>query len=175
MFWIDLLGSFFRGLASGSTPRQVAAGFTLGYLIGLMPFLSLQTFIFAFLLLLLNVNFAAGVFAFMLAGLIAFLFDPLLHQLGLWALTLPSMEGFWTTLNNMPVAPLTRFYNTVSMGAMIFALLSFSPVYLGFKKFVIVYRERLLERIRRLKVVRAIQGSTVYLWIERVMRAGGAV
>ena len=37
MFWINVIAKFVKVLRAGETPRQIAAGFGFGYLIGLMP------------------------------------------------------------------------------------------------------------------------------------------
>jgi hypothetical protein len=68
----------------------------------------------------------------------------------------------------MPVAPLTRFNNTVVMGSFLSGLLLFVPAFYGMKKLVVAYRSGLEERIKKWKVVQAITGSKLWQWYERI-------
>lgn len=171
MFWLSFISDFFRALRSGQEPGQVSAGFSIGYLIGLMPFFSLQTVLLFAPLFLLNVNLAAGFVAIFVAGFVAWLLDPLIHSLGYFVLVdIPALQGFWETLYNLPVAPLTKFYNTVAVGSFLVGLLTVWPVFWAMKKLVINYRDRIEERIKEWKIVQAIKGSTVYRWYEKIIR-----
>jgi len=175
MFWINVLSKFIKVLRAGETPRQIAAGFGFGYLIGLMPFMTLQGILLFLTMFLLNINLAAGTLAIILCSIFAFLLDPVFHHLGYFILAqIPALHGTWEALYNLPVAPLSRFNNTVVMGSLVFGLLTVFPVYLGMKKFVISYREGLEARIKQWKVVQIILGSKIYQWYEKIRNLGGA-
>jgi uncharacterized protein (TIGR03546 family) len=176
MFWLSFISDFFKALRSGQQPGQVSAGFSLGYLVGLMPFFSLQSVVLFILLIFLNANLAAGGVAILVAGFLAWLIDPLIHSIGYFILVeIPALQGLWETLYNMPVAPLTKFYNTVALGSLLFGLLTVWPIFWGMKKLVINYRERVEERIKKWKIVQAIRGSALYRWYEKIMRVGEAI
>ncbi|MCA9743720.1 MAG: TIGR03546 family protein [Deferribacteres bacterium] len=171
MFWLSFISDFFRALRSGQEPGQVSAGFSIGYLIGLMPFFSLQTVLLFALLFLLNVNLAAGFVAIFIAGFVAWLLDPLIHSLGFWVLVeIPALHGLWESLYNLPIAPLTRFYNTVSMGSILIGIITVWPVFWGMKKLVINYRDRIEARIKKWKIVQAVKSSKLYGWYEKILR-----
>lgn len=175
MFWLKILAKFVQAMREGQTPHQIAAGFGLGFLIGLMPFFTLQGLLFLLILLFLNVNLAAGTLAIILCSLIAYLFDPLFHDLGYFLLTgIPALMGAWETLYNLPLAPLTRFNNTVVLGSFVSGLVLFIPVYLGMKKFVVLYRTKFEARLLQWKVIKAIKGSKFVRWYQKIRDLGGA-
>ncbi|MFZ5517413.1 MAG: TIGR03546 family protein [Candidatus Zhuqueibacterota bacterium] len=173
MIWIKVISKFIKAFRSGESPGQIAAGFALGFFIGLIPFWSLQGLVLFFLLILLNINLAAGTVAILLAGMCAYLLDPLFHSIGHFVLTLPALHRIWESLYNMPVAPLTRFNNTVVMGSFIGGLALFLPLFWGMKKFVVVYRTRLEERVKKWKIVQVIKGSKLVQLYEKIRDFGG--
>ena len=173
MFWLKFIAKFFKALRAGASPAQVAAGFALGFAIGLMPFFTLQGLILWLVLFIFNVNLAAAFVAMMLAGLIAFLLDPVFHELGFYFLVhLTPLQTIWETIYNLPVAPLTRFYNTVVMGSLISAAILLAPVYFAMKRFTIFYRETVEAKVQKWKIVQALKGSSFYRWVDKIQRLG---
>ena len=174
MFWLKIITKFIKALRAGDPPAQIAGGFSLGYLIGLMPFWTLQDVVILLVLVFANVNLSAGFLAMILAGLIAFLLDPVFHHLGLLLLTgIPALQGLWETLYNLPVAPLSRFNNTVVLGSLAIGLLTVWPVYLGMKKLVLAYRAGLEARVKKWKIVQLLKGNTVVRWFLKIWNLGG--
>jgi uncharacterized protein (TIGR03546 family) len=175
MFWFKILAKFIQAMREGQTPHQIAAGFGLGFLIGLMPFFTLQGLLFLLILFFLNVNLAAGTLAILLCSFVAWLFDPLFHDLGYWLLTgIPALMGTWETLYNLPVAPLTRFNNTVVLGSFVCGLVTLFPVYFGMKKFVVLYRTQIEARLVQWKVIKVIKGSKLFDLYQKIRDLGGA-
>lgn len=169
MFFLQFITKFIKVMRAGASPAQIAGGFALGALIGLMPFLTLQSFIIFCIIFLLNVNLSAATFAIFIASFGAFLLDPLFHNLGFFILTgIASLQALWAKLYNMPVGPLTRFNNTVVMGSFISGLALFLPFYFGMKKLVVAYREGLEAKIKQWKIVQIITGSKAWQWYERL-------
>jgi len=169
MFFLQFITKFIKVMRAGASPAQIAGGFALGSLIGLMPFLTLQSAVIFCVLFLLNVNLSAATLAIFIFSFGAFLLDPVFHNLGFYMLTgLNTLQGLWTKLYNMPVAPLTRFNNTVVMGSFLGGLVLFAPVYFGMKKLVVAYREGLEAKIKKWKLVQVITGSKMWQWYERL-------
>lgn len=171
MFWLQIVKSFIQILRSGQTPRQIAGGFALGAIIGLMPFFTLQGLCLWFVILVLDVNLSAALLAAALFSLFAYIFDPLFHALGFFLLVETFfLRGLWTTLYNAPVAPLTRFNNTIVLGSFVASLLLFLPVYFGMHRFVLAYRTHLHTRVERLKIYQVISKSGLVKWYNRVKK-----
>ena len=174
MFWIKIVRDFIKILREGQTPQQVAGGFALGSIVGLMPLFTLQGLCIWLVILVLEVNLSAAILAFTLFSLVAFLFDPVLHWLGFQILTqIPVLHDFWTWMYNAPVAPLTRFNNTLVMGSFVGALLLAVPVYIGFKRFVVAYRASIGARVERWRIYQIIKKSALVRWYEAIRNLGG--
>jgi uncharacterized protein (TIGR03546 family) len=169
MFYLKFFRDFVNILRAGQTPAQVAGGFALGSILGLSPMLTLQVALVWLILLALDVNFSAAGVAITLFSLFAFLLDPLFHWLGFQLLVnAGALKGLWTWLYNAPVAPLTRFNNTVVMGSFVTALVLFVPVYVGMKQFVVAYRTHIHSRLEKWKVYQVLDRSKMLQWYRKV-------
>lgn len=173
MFWLQIVKNFIQILRSGQTPRQIAAGFALGSMVGLMPFLTLQGLFLWLVILTFDVNLSAAILSVTLFALIAYIFDPVFHALGYYFLTgIPALQGLWTNLYNAPIAPLTRFNNTVVLGSLLAGLVLYLPIYFGMKKFVLAYRAHLHTKIEKWKVYQIISKSSLVRWYDRIKNFG---
>lgn len=174
MFWFNLIKSFINIFREGQTPAQVAGGFALGTIIGLSPMLTLQGGIIWLLILVLDVNFAAAVLAITVCKLVAYLIDPLFHTLGYAVLVkIDFLQSLWTSLYNAPIAPLTRFNNTVVMGSFLVALILFVPVYIGMKRTIVAYRTHIHSRFEKWKIYQVIDKSKLVNYYRKIRDWGG--
>jgi uncharacterized protein (TIGR03546 family) len=169
MFWLQIIKGFIRVLRSGQTPRQIAGGFALGTIVGLMPFFTLQGLFLWLVIFVLDVNLSAALLAATLFALVSYIIDPLLHAIGYFLLAdSSSLHGFWTSLYNAPIAPLTRFNNTVVLGSFVAGVLLVLPVYFGMRRFVLAYRTHVHTKVERWKIYQIISKSTVVKWYNRI-------
>jgi uncharacterized protein (TIGR03546 family) len=169
MFWLQIIKGFIQVLRSGQTPRQIAAGFALGAIVGLMPFFTLQGLFIWLLILIFDVNLSAALLAATLFALTSYVFDPLFHALGFFLLVdSVSLRALWTSLYNAPIAPLTRFNNTVVLGSFVAGVVLLLPVYFGMRHFVLAYRTHLHSKVEQLKIYQIISKSTLVKWYDRI-------
>lgn len=169
MFFVNLVAKFIAILHSGKEPRHLAVGFALGSIIGLTPTMSLHNLLVFVLILLFNVNIPSALFGIALFGAFAYLLDPLFHEVGYFLLAqVQILTPLWTTLYNIPIAPLTRFYNTVVMGSLASSMVTFFPVYFGFKRLVVFYREHWAEKVEQWHVMKFIKGSSLAQNLARI-------
>ncbi|HWP81824.1 MAG TPA: TIGR03546 family protein [Bacteroidota bacterium] len=174
MFWLEIVAKFIKILRAGQTPNQIAGGFALGSIVGLSQSFTLQGLFVWLIILVLDVNLSAAFLAFTLFSLFAYIFDPLFHALGYTLLVeIEGLKGLWTSLYNAPIAPLTRFNNTVVMGSFVAALVLAFPVFAGMKQFVIAYRSHIAARIEKWKIYQVISKSWIVRWYERIRNIGG--
>lgn len=174
MFWLKIVKDFLKILREGQTPAQIAAGFALGSLVGFSPVFTLQGILIWLLILVLNVNLSAAILSFTIFSIAAFLLDPLFHWVGFQILTQISwLKEFWTTLYNIPVAPLTKFNNTVVMGSLLTAIVFFAPIYFGMKSFVVQYRKHIHAKVEKWKIYQIIKQSGLYKLYDNVRSLGG--
>ena len=173
MIPLKIISKLLKAFRSGESPEQIAAGFGVGFYIGLMPFWTLQSILLFVVLILVNINLAAGTVAFILADIMYRLLYPLFHTIGQFILNIPFLQPMWESVYNSIFGPLTQFYNTTTMGSFIGGLILYFPIYYGMKKFVVVYREKLEARIKKWKIVQAIKGSKLFQLYEKIRDLGG--
>ncbi len=173
MFFINFAAKLFKILRSGDSPNKIAAGFTLGMIIGLTPLLTLHNFILILILIIVNINLGAALFAFAIFSGIAYLLDPLFHNLGYFLLTgIPALQDFWTALYSFPVIALSHYNNTIVAGSFAVAILLIIPVFPALKYFVLYYRSHIDPLLQRLKIVQVIKGSTFYSVYDKLKGLG---
>ena len=174
MIWLKILKDLIAILREGQTPKQIAWGFALGIIVGLSPTFTLQGIIVWLIILTIDINMAAAILSFTLFSLFAYLFDPLFHSLGFWILTqIDPLYGTYTTMYNMPLAPLTRFNNTVVMGSFVIAILLLAPAYFSMRFFIIRYREKIYSRLKNKKWFKVVKNSLIVRYYQKVKDFGG--
>src|SRR5690554_4258710 len=135
LFLLNFIFKLIKTLRSKGEPHNIAMGFALGTIIGLTPSLALHNLIVFILVLIFNISLPAALFAVFFFSCFAHFFDPLFHSMGYFLLVKTEpLQPVWTYLYNIPIAPLTRFYNTVVLGSLVASLALFFPVYWGFKQ-----------------------------------------
>ena len=165
MFWLKILKDFIKILREGQTPVQIAGGFALGAIVGLSPVLTLQGIAIWLIILVINVNLSSAILAFTLFSLFAYIFDPLFHSFGYLLLTqIPSLKDFYTSLYNAPIAPLTRFNNTIILTI---------PIFFGMKTFVIQYRTHIGSKVEKWKIYQVIKQSKFIKMYTKIRDLGG--
>ena len=171
---IQQLIGLIRLIHSETDPRQISLGFALGMVPGLTPFKSLHNVLVLLVLLFFRANYGAAMLSWAAFSILAFALDPLFHTFGLFLLRdVAPLQGLWSTLYNAPIIPYTRFNNSVLIGSLVFSLLAFYPVYWGGKVGVIKYRETVMERLNRLKIVQVFRASDLYKWYSRISKLSG--
>ncbi|MGH7676873.1 MAG: TIGR03546 family protein, partial [Gemmatimonadaceae bacterium] len=130
--FIKLVRSLIKTLHSDGSPAQIAFGVALGAALGLTPIANAHNGLILLLLAVLNVSFAAGMFAWGVFVPVGFMLDPVFDRIGTWFLVDASfLRPLWTTWDNVPGLALTNFNNTVVLGSVVFWLLLFGPLYYG--------------------------------------------
>jgi len=169
MLILKYIAKLFKILRSAATPEQIAGGLILGMIPGLTPLGSLHNLVVLFLIIILNVNIAMAIFSFIVFSGIAYLLDPLFHDLGFFVLAdITALKGMWTSLYNIPVFALSSFNNTVVMGSLLISILLLFPVFLLSKKGVLAYREKLDPRLQKLKIVQMVKGTKFYSVYDKI-------
>lgn len=174
MFILEILGKFIKILSSDVSPNQLAWGFALGTILGFTPFWTLHNLVVIILLIILRVNISAALFSFALFSFFAWLLDPFFHTIGYAVLVdIPALQSMWTSLYNAPIAPFTRFNNTVVMGSFLFSIVLLLPNYFLFKWFVHRYRDSWREKIKKWKITKALLGSKIVQLYFKIKDFGG--
>ena len=155
---------FLKLLNSDTGSVSISAGVAAGFILGMAPMLSLQGLLIFTLILFFRIQIGAAFISAFFFAFIAYVFDPIFHTLGEAILTAPSMVDTWTALFNMPLIPLTRFNNTIVMGAGIVSILLSPFVFILSKILVNKYRVVVVERIKETKLWKAIKATSLFKW-----------
>lgn len=172
MIWLRILARLLNTLKEGATPAQIALGFVLGWALGLIPGWPVQVWLLLLLLLVLQANLSMAIVGWTLAVVLAWLFDPWLDALGEAVLRAEALRGLFTALYNSPPWALTRFNNTVVMGASVTAVVSAVVLFPLLTRGVVAYRERLLARLDSFRIVQALKGTRLFGLYRRLQDMG---
>lgn len=154
-----------RALLAESAPRQLALGFTMGMVIGLVPKGNLIAVVLMVILCASRVNVGVGMLSAILFSWVGMLTDGITHEVGLYLLGLPGLQPFWTEAYNTPVVPWTAFNNTVVLGSLVLGLVLFVPTYLLSRPLFERYTEHVVNRIRKYRITKLLWGAE---WTDRL-------
>jgi uncharacterized protein (TIGR03546 family) len=155
---------FLKLLNSDTGSVSISAGVAAGFILGMAPILSLQGLLVLGLILFFRIQIGAAFISAFFFAFVAFILDPVFHNLGESILTSSALASTWTTLFNMPLVPLTRFNNTIVMGAGIVSILLCPFVFIASKFLVNKYRIVVVERIKETKLWKAIKATSLFKW-----------
>ncbi len=150
---------FIRVLSSDVSPLQISAGISLAMVMGLTPLLSLHNVLVVFLLLVLRVNIASFLLAWVFFSGLAYLFDPQFNQLGEYLLSRADLIPLWTDFYNQPIARLFNFNNTLVLGSLVVALLAFIPLLVIGNVLIVRYRQYIVEKFKKSRLFKFLSTS----------------
>jgi len=151
-------------LNSDTGTNQIAAGFACGLILGFAPVLSLQSLLVFGCMFLFRIQIGAALISAFFFALIAWLFDPVSHAIGSAILDFEVLRPMFTVMYNMPLVPLTRFYNSITMGAGVLSLLLAPLVFVGGKHLILAYRTKVVERFKNSRWWKMWTGTVFFKW-----------
>ena len=160
MWCLKPLQFFLRALASDNSPGQLAAAFSLGLLIGLVPKGNLLAAALMLVLCVFRVNLGLGLLAAFVFSWIGVLLDPVADRLGYWLLTMPSLQSLWSQFFDLPVAPWTALNNSVVLGNFVIGLVLAGISYPWLKPILARHAARWMAYLQRYRIVKVLWGLT---------------
>lgn len=151
-----------RVLNSETDPSQISLGVAFAMVAGLTPLVSLHNLAVLLLVLILRVNLSAFLLGLATFTGIAYLLDPLFHQLGFALLTSSALEPLWTSLYNQTLWRLERFNNTMVMGSLAFSLFLFVPLVIVSNMLIRRYRAHVLAWVQKTRIMQMFKASRLY-------------
>jgi len=158
-YWIRSLRFLASALSGASSPRQLALGFSMGMVIGLVPKENLMAVILLFILAGSKVNLCSASLGTIIFSWLALLIDPLSHLIGRAVLLASSLQGFWQSVYELPFAPWTDFNNTIVLGSLILGLLLFYPVFRISKPQFEKYTPLVAHKLKKYRIVKLLWGT----------------
>jgi uncharacterized protein (TIGR03546 family) len=129
-FLIRPVRALVDALVKNNSSREIAAGFALGLVLGLVPKGNLIAVSLLVLLFSLRVNRGAGLVATFTFSWFGGVLDPFAHKAGIYLLTLGSMQATYASLLQLPLGVWFEFNNTVVAGSLAIGLYLLYPVFL---------------------------------------------
>jgi uncharacterized protein (TIGR03546 family) len=126
---VAILRRVLRGLLSSNAPDQLAAGFMLGMIIGLVPKGNLIALSLCVLLFSMRVNKCLALVAVVIFSAIGPVADSFSHKLGLALLSADGLQSAYALAYNLPLGPWLGFNNTVVAGSLGVGLYIAYPIY----------------------------------------------
>jgi uncharacterized protein (TIGR03546 family) len=170
-FLLKQIYSFIQLLNSDTGATSIAAGITCGMILGFSPALSIQSLLVFILLFLLRIQIGAALLTAGLFALLGVILDPVFDRVGGAILETDALRGLFTNLYNLPLVPMTRFNNSVVMGAGVIALLLSPVVFLLSLRLVAAYRQQIRARIQSTRAYQAyqkwLQASGYYAYYQK--------
>lgn len=123
------LRKFCRTLLASHAPEQLALGFTIGMVIGLMPKGNLIALSLCVLLFSMRCNKGLGIAVAVVFSFVGTWTDPFAHRLGLAALNFEPIQATYASVFKLPLGPWLGFNNTVVTGSLLMSLYLAYPVY----------------------------------------------
>jgi len=158
------LFALLRLLNSDTGTNQIAAGVACGLILGFAPMLSLQALLVFVCMFLFRIQIGAALTSAFFFALVAWVFDPVSHAVGSVILEAEALQPLFTSLYNMPLVPLTRFYNSVTMGAGVVSILLAPLVFAGSRRLIVIYRVTVVARFKNSAWWKAWSGTTLFKW-----------
>lgn len=156
------LFAFFKLLNSDTGTNSLATGLAFGIIFGFAPILSLQALIVLILIFFFRIQLGAALLSAFFFKLVAFALDSVTDPLGRVVLESASLRPLFQSLYNMPIIPLTRFNNSIVMGSALISFILVLPLFFIFKKLIIVYRVRVVEKFKKSKLWKAWSGTKLH-------------
>lgn len=166
-FMLKQIFSLFKLLNSDTGHNQIAAGVACGLILGFAPVFSLQTVLVIFLLFFFRIQIGAATISAFFFKLVAWVLDPVSNSIGMSVLELEALRPAFEAMYNMPIVPLTRFYNSLVMGAGVLSILLAPIVYFGSKILIIKYRATVVARFKETKAFKAMKATSFYKWYSK--------
>ena len=152
MFFIRYVRKALKALSADVAPSEIAAGVTLGALVGLCPFNLFNLLCLLLVVVLFRINVAMLCVAAVVFSALAYLAAPLLHSAGKSLLLAHSLQPFWGFLASLPLVPLTSFNHTLMMGGFVVWVVLALPLFFAARKGVVLFREKLSEKVKKGRV-----------------------
>lgn len=156
---LTLLARLLKALNSETGAWALAFAFVLGMIVGFTPFWRVHNIFILLFALIFRVNLSAFLLTFALCTGLAYLLDPLFHELGSAWLSAPAWQGVWETLYASPWWRLTQFHHSITLGSVMVAIALSPFVALGGYWLVVNYRQRVQQWFYKLKVVQGLRAS----------------
>lgn len=150
---------FIRALNGNTKKSQIAAGFSWGLLLALLPAGNFFWLLFLVVSFFFNHNHGAKILSMAVFKLILPLAAGSIDFVGWEILNFEALYPIFTTFYNMPFVPFTGFNNTLVAGGLAAGIILWVPVFFLMSAFISFYRKILAPKIAGSKAFKAFSQS----------------
>jgi uncharacterized protein (TIGR03546 family) len=154
---IQIIAKLIVALNGNIKASQIAAGFSWGLLLALVPAGNLLWVVLFLISFVLKHHHVTKFFVLAVVKLVLPIFAVQLDALGWLVLNLEVLRPIFITLSNTPIVPFTKFNNTLVMGGFCAGVGLFIPSYILMRLFVPLYRKTIAPKIRDNKLVQGLK------------------
>ena len=158
---IQSIAKLIVALNSNLGKKQIAAGFSWGLLLGLIPAGNVFWVVLFIVSFFFKHHHASKLLVIAIFKLVSGVFAPFVDIVGWEVLHIEALQPLFTSLYNMPFVPFTRFNNTLVAGGLVSGLVLWLPVFILVTLFIPLYRNTLAPKIKENKLVKSIQGIPI--------------
>ncbi|MCM2277170.1 MAG: TIGR03546 family protein [Oligoflexia bacterium] len=155
---------FIKLLNSETGANQIAAGMVCGMILGFTPAFSLQTLLVILVIFFFRIQIGAALTMAFFFKLLAFALDPAFDAAGRAVLGNEGLRPLFTQLYHLPIVPLTRFNNSIVMGAGVVSLALAVPFFFVARGLVKTYRAQVVARFEKTVFWKAVKATGFYKW-----------
>jgi len=156
LFFLKLFKKIIVMFQSDISADQIAWGFALGAVLGLVPNVFVKTVMFV-VIMMFRVNLTSALLAASFFAVIGFAIDPVLDKIGYICLVdISFLKSFYTWLYNLPLVPFTKFNNTVVMGSLAAGIILLAPNAVLAKKMLVYYRANYRDKVSQWKIMKLL-------------------
>ncbi|WP_019528424.1 TIGR03546 family protein [Dasania marina] len=159
---LTIIAKLIKLLNSNANPSQLALAVCFAAAMGLTPLSAPHNILLLFLLLLLRINLSLFLLSWGFFTVIAYVFDPVSHSIGLTLLQADSLQSLWQLLYNNNVWRFLGFNNTLILGSSVVSLLIAIPLFFLSRLLIIKYRSHLLQRVSQSRLGLWLKGGKIY-------------
>jgi len=154
---IKALARALAALNSNVKKEQIAGGFACGVLLALVPPGNLLWILLFAVTYFTKINYGMQILVTFLFMALRPLAAPALDAVGWAFLNLEPLQGAFTALYNLPLAPFTRFNNSLVAGGLLVGLALWLPLFFAMRAFVAFYRARLAPKVAESRLYKAFR------------------
>jgi len=109
--------------------------------------------------LIFRVNLSAFILAFLVCSGLAYLLDPIFHDIGYAWLANPDFESLWVALYSSPWTRLFQFHHSITLGSIVVSVIA-APFVAGISYFIVTnYRKHIQRWFFKLRIVQALRAN----------------
>ncbi len=147
----------------------LALGFSLSLFPAFGGYTSILGLLSVLIVMIFRVQMGAYFLGTFLFALISLPFSNIFNSIGLWLLTKPSLETFWTSLYQNPLMHWLKFNHTQVLGGQVAALILFPFSLILFQYLIRKYQNTVVKAFKNTKVYKYFSKTSLVIGYNNIL------